>query len=133
MKAMEPANELVERISTHAKDLDAEIVRAFLGRFEEDYAGAYDAETIASHLSALAKLSADNPVAVITEEKGKRIVCTIVAFDHPFEFSSITGMLAATGFSVEGGDAFTLAKVKANQPRKPVRRREDLTARKRDP
>ncbi len=53
---MEPANELVQGISAIAKDLDAEIVRAFLGRFEEDYANAYDAETIASHLSALAKL-----------------------------------------------------------------------------
>jgi hypothetical protein len=45
--------------------------------------------------------------------------CTVLAFDYPFEFSIITGILAGMGFNIHSGEVFTYRPV----PQKPSRPR----------
>jgi glutamate-ammonia-ligase adenylyltransferase len=79
----------------------------------------------------LAQLSLDKPVATLIEPgEGGAIECVIAAFDHPFEFSCITGAMAATGYSIESSDAFTLRRKKGNAANK---NRRDFFSRRGDP
>jgi glutamate-ammonia-ligase adenylyltransferase len=120
----------LQQIVSHSGGLDAAVVAGLLRRFEPEYAHAFRPSEIARHLKALVKLSGDSPSAVLLEENPDGIVeCIVLAFDHPFEFSCITGLMAGTGFSIESSDAFTLPRVKT-----PTRKHPKKTAlRQRDP
>ncbi|HEY7090478.1 MAG TPA: hypothetical protein VH518_20440, partial [Tepidisphaeraceae bacterium] len=104
-------------------------------RLGKDYAQMFPPQIIRQHVRAIAGLSAENPVAVLSRQnRDGSVECTIAAFDHPFEFSSITGMMAGTGFSIESSDAFTLRRVKAiGANRRPLRRRPKAAPVRRDP
>src|ERR1044072_1130063 len=107
---MASVDQIVDRVSALCPEAGAETVRAILGRAEEGYVENFSAEEIARHVKAITALSAERTAVVLIErEKGgsEPIRCTIVAFDHPFEFSSITGVMAGTGFNIESSDAFT--------------------------
>ena len=101
-----------------APELDEGRVREHLGRLDEAYLKRFDARTIALHLQYLTRLSAANPVevllndaGVVTDESGRRlraVEVTVFAFDHPFEFSLIAGVLSGTGVQIDSGDVFTL-------------------------
>ncbi|MGD1276380.1 MAG: hypothetical protein ABR964_04050 [Tepidisphaeraceae bacterium] len=125
--------ELIDRIHSHARQVAPAAIEAFVNRLGEDYVRAFDAAAIAKHVAALAGLSAEKPVAVLLEEReGGLIECTVLAFDHDFEFSSITGVMAGTGYSIESSNAFTLRPVRTGPAaRRPVRPR--VAVRRRDP
>jgi len=88
-------------------DLAAHLERggaAYRDRFTEDEA--------AEHFKAIAQLSNRTPCQVLVSTlPDDRVSCTVVAFDHAFEFSLITGVLAGLGFRVERGAVFTLPPV----------------------
>jgi [glutamine synthetase] adenylyltransferase / [glutamine synthetase]-adenylyl-L-tyrosine phosphorylase len=134
---MNPSAQLVREVSRQKGNLDPKIVGDFLNRMEADYPRSFQPAEIARHLQALSKLSGDNPVQVILDKEAGpdgAIECTVLAFDHPFEFSSITGLMAGTGFSIESSDAFTLKRVKsAPAPRLGVRRARPAPHPQRDP
>src|SRR6478672_4092605 len=98
---MRSVAEITQQVLAENRELDPAQVRAFLGRAEPDYLQRFDPATIAKHIRALRELSADTPAAVLCERQRDGLVgCTVLGFDHPFEFSSITGMMAGTGFSI---------------------------------
>src|SRR5580658_8115633 len=101
--------QLLRAVCSKISTLEPKVVEGFLARLEDDYFQEFNADTIAGHIEALASLSGETPVSVLLDrEKNGLIRCTIAAFDHPFEFSSITGLMAATGFNIESSDAYTL-------------------------
>jgi [glutamine synthetase] adenylyltransferase / [glutamine synthetase]-adenylyl-L-tyrosine phosphorylase len=123
-------SELIDRILHRTPRLDRGDVATFLERVEPEYLGAFEPAAIAGHLQALARLSHEHPVEVLLNHNRDGLVdCVVLAFDHPFEFSTITGIMAANGFDIERSDAFTLRKIKsAMRPanrRKPVIHRRD--------
>ncbi len=122
---MVPDPEILKTVRSQVRGVQPEIVQSFLERLEDDYYQEFNGKTITRHVQALASLSGENPVAVLLDQdKQGQIDCTIVAFDHPFEFSSITGLMAATGFNIESSDAFTLRPPRGGErPRRPVRNR----------
>ncbi len=82
-----------------------------LDRLEADYLERFEPSVIADHMRSLLALRADRPVSLILRPGEAGLVeCTVLAFDHPFEFSIITGLLAGTGFSIESSDVFTLRR-----------------------
>jgi glutamate-ammonia-ligase adenylyltransferase len=125
----------IKQILSHGRGLELPVVEGLLRRFESEYLQTFLPSEIARHIRALVKLSADNPSAVLLDEASDGIVeCVVLAFDHPFEFSCITGVMAGTGYSIESSDAFTLPRVKpAGRKQKlhhrqpAIRRRDPLT------
>jgi glutamate-ammonia-ligase adenylyltransferase len=130
--------QLLDIVCAKTRGLEPGQVEGFLGRLEGEYFEQFDAATIARHVRALASLSGENPVVVLLDKDNDKdndkdkdkdkdkegvIDCTVVAFDHPFEFSCITGVMAATGFNILSSDAFTLRPAKGEKPRKGVRNR----------
>ena len=114
-------------------DLDAGRVEQHLGRLEDAYLGQFDQDAVASHVHCLAKLTDRNPVEVLVEDLGDRTArCTVLAFDHPFEFSLITGVLAGTGFNIEHGDVFTLRRL-PSPPAPRARRGQQRPGKRRPP
>ena len=99
----------IERLCT---DLDLAAVRKLLGRMDRDYFDRFDDATIAEHVRRLLALSTDQPASIILRREPDGLIeCTVLAFDRPFEFSIITGMLAGNSFNIENSDIFTLERV----------------------
>jgi len=119
-----------QSILSACSDLDNGAVQAHLARVDEQYLRRFDAPTVARHLRRLLELTEEAPAAVVLGEvEGGLVECTVLAFDHPFEFSIITGMLAGTGFNIESSDVFTFGRVAGG----PARRRGTAGPRRRDP
>ena len=103
-------------LAAHLPDLAPNRLEAHVQRLEQAYLDRFDARVAAEHVASLARLSAGHPVEVIVQrgasqrEDRQTAVCTVLAFDHPFEFSLITGVLAASGFRIDSGDVFTLRR-----------------------
>ncbi|MGD0766942.1 MAG: hypothetical protein ABSB42_01835 [Tepidisphaeraceae bacterium] len=130
---MSAKTELFEGILRHTGGIDPGAVAGFLGRVEAEYLETFEPAALARHLKALTKLSAQNPAEVLLESGRDGLIdCVVLAFDHPFEFSSLTGVMAGTGYSIERSDAFTLRRVKSAQKKEKLDRRQ-LLPRRRDP
>ncbi len=96
-----------------------------LERLDAAYFHRFSLADVCAHLSALAKLASRNPVEIIITARAEhQVECTVLAFDYPFEFSLITGVLAGLGFSIQSGGVHTYARVEAQAGtgRKPKRR-----------
>jgi len=111
------------------------LVQSLLDRFEPEYFQRFTPQTIAEHVKALTSLDAASPAAVaVTQHPDGIVRCMVAAFDHLFEFSAITGLLAAAGMDVEQCDALTLRpRQSTRQDRRDALRRRGLGLRRRDP
>ena len=92
--------------------VDETFVDAHLTRLGDEYYAEFLLPEVVRHIRELSRLSADHPVAVVVEEGGAgagadALVCTILTFDHAGLFSLITGVLAAVGFTIDDGAAYT--------------------------
>ena len=65
----------------------------------------------------------DRSAASVRPLDGRRVSCTVVAFDYPAEFSLITGILSSSGVSIVSGDAFTWSAAPEGTPPGLARRR----------
>ncbi len=131
-----------QAIAALCPGLDDRIVREHVQRLDDDYLARFDPPLIAEHLLSLSRLSSDRPVDVLlTNEGDRRASCAVLAFDHPFEFSLITGVLASVGLRINSGDVFTLRPATSNaaapgrggRPQRRPRHRPTLRAPARDP
>ncbi len=130
---MKPKTDFIVEVRRHAKNAPDGAVEKLLSRVGPDYLAAFDARGIASQLLALMKLSDEKPVQLIFGRRDDgSIECSVLAFDHPFEFSVICGVMAGTGFSITDSNAFTLPAVRSPGLKRPVNRRQ-LVERPRDP
>jgi [glutamine synthetase] adenylyltransferase / [glutamine synthetase]-adenylyl-L-tyrosine phosphorylase len=121
---MRSTEKLIDGILQRAPGVERGVVATFLGRLESDYFATFDPVAIAGHFQAFVRLSVEHPVQVLLKRNRNGLIdCVILAFDHPFEFSSITGIMAATGYNIERSDAFTLRRVKSTgrKPRADMR------------
>jgi [glutamine synthetase] adenylyltransferase / [glutamine synthetase]-adenylyl-L-tyrosine phosphorylase len=100
-------------------DVDERLVEEHLGRLDEGYFDAFGVDDVCAHLQALARLSAEQPVAVLSAQGS----VTILGFDHASAFSLICGVLASVGFGITSGDVFTYSAPAAGGQR-PRRRRD---------
>ncbi len=94
-----------------------------LERLGENYFKIFNTRTVAFHLDLISRLSAEQPVCVHTDHRASLTTCTIIAFDYPFAFSLITGILGSTGFSIQSGTAFTYEQSPYQASRSMHRRR----------
>jgi glutamate-ammonia-ligase adenylyltransferase len=93
-------------------------------RLDTRYRARFSGAEIRAHLAALSSLSPSRPVAASVRRLGeRRLCCTIAAFDHPAEFSLITGMLSSAGVAIASGDAFTWSPADPGTRPEFVRRR----------
>jgi glutamate-ammonia-ligase adenylyltransferase len=125
---------IADRVVPLCKNVDAGVVRSFISRLSDDYLERFDPATIAGHIQALNRLSKENPVEVLVkQEPDGQISVAVLAFDHPYEFSLITGMLASSGFAVESSDAYTLSRSKSSATPRSAARLRRGSERPRDP
>lgn len=88
--------------------MDEASLRDGLSRLDERYLKAFSRDQIITHVKNLLELSSQEPVRVLLGQRRDGTVdCTVIAFDYPYEFSLITGILAGTGFNILSGDVFT--------------------------
>jgi len=98
----------IERALLHlCPDVPPALVHEHLARLSPRYFDVFALDVIAQHLRALARLSPDHPVELIIAESNGLIDLTILAFDYPYEFSLITGILASLDFVIHAGEVFT--------------------------
>ncbi|NTV52102.1 MAG: glutamate-ammonia-ligase adenylyltransferase [Candidatus Firestonebacteria bacterium] len=119
---MKPVWEEFQRLGS---EVDERLLRAHYERLDADYFQSFTPAQVRGHLLALNKLSPENPVELLLDaQPEKPLQCTVLAFDYPFEFSLIAGILAGLGFSIESGGVHTYARVAsagAQSPRRPRR------------
>jgi [glutamine synthetase] adenylyltransferase / [glutamine synthetase]-adenylyl-L-tyrosine phosphorylase len=122
---MKPA---LEDIQQAYPSLESSLLREHWERLDERYFLSFDLAEIAKHVEALSKVSPAHPVELLFRSQAEGVTeCTVLAFDYPFEFAMITGVLAATGFSIRSGDVFTYriaatsqaAELRGHKPRRP--------------
>lgn len=99
-----------DAVAALCPDLDPRRVAQHLERLSDDYPSRFDDQAVAAHLRAIGALSPQHPVELILSQRDDGVTsCTVIAFDHPFEFSLITGMLAGAGFEITDGEVYTFA------------------------
>ncbi|EFK11014.1 [glutamate--ammonia-ligase] adenylyltransferase [delta proteobacterium NaphS2] len=105
-------------------EVDERFLKEHLQRLSDTYFSSFPEKEIYRHARGLAGLSSKRPLTVTagTRRDGS-VDITVLAFDYPFEFSIITGILAGLGFSVLSGDIFTYGPAAAPAPRKSLPRR----------
>ena len=115
----------LEALKKFCPKVDDKLILEHLNRLQERYFERFTWEDIGEHLDLLAGLSAKKVVNVALKLQGKgEVQCTVCAFDYPFVFSLITGVLAAMGFSIQKGEIFTYAKASVERaPRRLYGRR----------
>lgn len=124
----------LQTIQSLCPGLEPKVIQSHLRRLDHEYTQRFDPAVISEHLQHLCRLSAGNPVEVILRAVADRTVeCTVLAFDHPFELSLITGVLTGTGINIESGDVFTLPTVRRGRADPTVRRRRGTVPRVHDP
>jgi len=91
--------------------VDPALTREHYARLSDEYWERFDLDAIAVQLAALARLTPEHPAEVVVRRaEDGAIECTVMAFDYPFEFSLITGVLSGMGLSIQSGDIFTYAR-----------------------
>jgi len=88
-------------------DVPPALVHEHLARLSPRYFELFSLDDIARHLRALSHLSPDCPADVLVTEAHGLLDVTILAFDYPYEFSLITGILASLDFEIHAGEVFT--------------------------
>ncbi|MBI4641445.1 MAG: hypothetical protein HY731_12170, partial [Candidatus Tectomicrobia bacterium] len=95
-----------------------EIISDHFARMPDDYFQKYTPDEIVSHLTMVSQLHEGNLVEIAVEQKGERLwTVTFVAFDFLGEFSAISGLLAASGWSILSGDVYTYIESKSTGSR----------------
>ena len=113
----------VETLQRLCPFVDARLTAEHLARLDPEYVERFSPREIAAHLRGLAILSPRHPVELLIErDRAGMPVVTVLAFDYPFEFSLITGVLAGAGFSILAGDVFTYRRSPPDGPVRRVRR-----------
>jgi glutamate-ammonia-ligase adenylyltransferase len=117
---MKPSFEEYRRACPEAEEA---LLSEHISRLSDHYFSAFSKKDLYRHLAGLARLSPQNPVEVLVDARRDGSVdCTVLAFDHPSEFSIITGTLAGMGFEIISGDVFTYQRT-TESPRKVSARR----------
>ena len=100
-------------------EVDEGFLKEHRQRLSDAYFSSFPEKEIYRHVKGLAGLSSERPLEVTagTRRDGS-VDITVLAFDYPFEFSIITGVLAGLGFGVLSGDIFTYGPAAAPAPRK---------------
>jgi [protein-PII] uridylyltransferase len=80
-------------------------VRTFLDGFPKRYLDTHSPEEIAAHF-ALSRHLAVTPVQVVLQARERHFELTVLTYDRPFLFASLTGALAAWGMNILKADAF---------------------------
>ena len=107
----------LEDIGPLCPDVGEELIREHLERLDEEYFQRFDLKDLVEHLQGLSRLSPTHPVETLVSANLEGTVeCTVLAFDYPFEFSLITGVLASMGFGILSGDIFTYERPTAPVP-----------------
>lgn len=100
--------------------VDEAFLDAHLSRLGEEYYAEFALPEVVRHIRELSRLSADHPVAVLVEEGitgPDTLACTVLTADHAGLFSLITGVLAAAGFMIDAGAAYTYAPAEGGATR----------------
>ena len=121
--AMKPRRDLLAK---QLSGVDETLIDAHLARLGDDYFAEFTLPEVVRHLRHLSRLSAERPVAVLAEPAGvagrrdgagdEPVECTILAADHPGLFALITGVLAAGGFTIDSGAAYTYGRAASEPP-----------------
>ncbi|MGA1824011.1 MAG: glutamate-ammonia-ligase adenylyltransferase [bacterium] len=105
---MKPSYEKIHRAFPQIDEL---FLKNHLASLPDGYFERFSEKELMVHITFLSGLSPQHPVKVqIHPHDKKNVDCTVCAFDYPSEFSLITGVLAAVGFSIISGDIFTYAR-----------------------
>ncbi len=114
----------IDQIKTAQPSLTEEQIRNHLSRLDERYTEIFLPDKIARHLTALQKISDQNPVEVqISAAPGGLTDITVLGSDYPSLFSLITGVFTANGLSISSGEVFTFSKSRQPSARQAFRGR----------
>ena len=118
---MKPSvKELLER----CPGVEETLIKEHLTRLNDDYFNAFDTAEIIRHLNELATLSEWRRVSVLLDEQADTAVhVTVLGFDSPSVLSLITGLMAATGFTIDSGRVCTYAPAETPKIARRHRRR----------
>ncbi len=124
----------VEQLRERLPGVDPALIASHLERVEPVYFERFDLDQVASHIEALADLSAERPVRVMVDAPAReRVTVTVLALDYPSEFSLIAGVMAGMGLSIRRGEVFTYQRPSSPEPSRPTARKPTHVRRPRKP
>ncbi|MBW2073830.1 MAG: glutamate-ammonia-ligase adenylyltransferase [Deltaproteobacteria bacterium] len=119
----------LDMLKAACPEVDQRLLNAHLSRLSNRYFDRFATHQVCEHMKGLSRISTEHPVEVLLDAKGDgNVDCTVLAFDYPYLFSLITGVLAGMGFNIVSGDVFTYERA-LDKPLTDVRRRK-LTSRR---
>ncbi|HKI49801.1 MAG TPA: hypothetical protein VKA69_10775, partial [Desulfobacteria bacterium] len=109
----------LKSLKSACPEVDERFLKEHLYRLSDTYFSSFPEKGIYRHLEGLARLSSEQPLEVTAvARRDGSVDITVLAFDYPFEFSIITGVLAGMGFGILSGDIFTYGQAAAPTPRR---------------
>jgi len=113
----------LEQLQALCPDVPGPLARAHWERLDARYFTRFPLEIVCRHLQGLARLSPENPIEILWDEKSDgRLDCTILAFDYTYEFSLIAGVMAGLGYNILSGGIHTYARAVTEAPGRRIRR-----------
>lgn len=90
-------------------------IHDFLNQATQRYTAFFSLNDQCQHLVKLSAISATHPFELILRQADQgRVECTVISFNYPFLFMTLTGILASMGFDVAAGEIFTFRAVPQN-------------------
>lgn len=102
---------MIKELAAICPNVDPQLINEHCTRMSESYFTVFTKDSICGHLKALSRLTKANPIEFLWETLDNGMIsCTLCAFDNPFVFSLITGILSSTGFDIHAGEVFTWSR-----------------------
>lgn len=111
MKRDDPAPSAGTRSGT----IRGEAAKNFIAGMDDRWFSTYGDSLRRRHIECACSLSKHSPAAIHLET-GPPLSLSVVSWDHGGLFSLIAGILSASGFNIQSGEAFTTRKPEALRP-----------------
>lgn len=114
---------LKQTIESLCPEVEAEFIRDFFNRMDEDYFTAFSPAEICEHLRLSHELNSERPVQCRIARRGDdEFDIIIVGFDYHSEFSIFCGLLSAFGLEIHAGNSYSFARQTAEGAKPPFQR-----------
>ena len=99
---------LRQEVAQQCPDVPLQVIDELFAQLDDDYFRLYTAPQIAAHVLLLAAVDDQHPVQVsVVSPSATSADMLVAAYDLFGEFSIITGLIAAYGLNIRGGQVFS--------------------------
>ena len=111
-----PSLDQLKALSPESPD---ELILSFQEGLPKRYFRVFKEDDYKKHLQTSEKLTKEIPFQIlVTPLQNQQLACTIISYNYPSTFMSITGILGSMGFDIREGHVFTFKETQVPQDQK---------------